>query len=299
MFTIDGVEYRVKCTATRGAEIRESDISGLLLNGQILRDVLGTYFTYDIQLEMPLKNKGRYASLIEQLTEPVDGHLFVLPYNNSTLELTGKAEDVEDVWKQLPSGYTYWDGLKFTIEPNGPTKTMTLEEAIQRGLTPLPDVYDAEIGDTYTFTENGWEPIAPSGTIIEALSVTENGRYTAPAGRAYSPVNVNVSGGGGGGGASVLLNDFEYATASGSASVSYSETVNITEGGNYIINLCGALDSASVYINGTEQSMDVHIGSFYTYGYSHIVTLSAGDTVTLNAESTGRYMLLAQVIKTA
>lgn len=159
MFTIDGVEYRVKCTATRGAEIRESDISGLLLNGQIFRDVLGTYYTYDIQLEMPLKNKGRYAALIEQLTEPVDGHLFVLPYNNSTIELTGKAEDIEDVWKQLPSGYTYWDGLKFTIEPNGPTKAMTLEEAIQRGLTPLPDVYDAEIGDTYTFTENGWEKV--------------------------------------------------------------------------------------------------------------------------------------------
>lgn len=159
MFTIDGVEYRVKCTATRGAEVRESDISGLLLNGQIFRDILGTYYTYDIQLEMALKNKGRYAALIEQLTEPVDGHQFVLPYNNSTFELTGKASDIEDVWKQLPSGYTYWDGLKFTIEPNAPTKQQTLSEAITRGLTPLPDVYDAEIGDTYTFTANGWEKV--------------------------------------------------------------------------------------------------------------------------------------------
>lgn len=156
MFSIDGVEYRVKCAATRGAEVRESDISGLLLNGQIFRDVLGTYFTYDIELEMPLKNKGRYSALIEQLTEPVDGHLFVLPYNTETLELTGKASDIEDVWKKLPSGYTYWDGLKFTIEPNAPTKAQTLQEAITRGLTPLPDVYDAEIGDTYTFTSEGW-----------------------------------------------------------------------------------------------------------------------------------------------
>lgn len=159
MFTIDGVEYGVACEATRSAEVRESDISGLLLNGQIFRDVLGTYFTYDIQLTMPLKNKGRYAALIEQLTEPVDGHAFVLPYNNETLELTGKASDIEDVWKKLPSGYTYWDGLRFTIEPNGPTKTITLQEAITRGLTPLPDAYDAQIGDTYTFTANGWEKV--------------------------------------------------------------------------------------------------------------------------------------------
>lgn len=157
MFTIDGVEYRVKCVATRGAELRESDISGLMLNGRIFRDVLGTYFAYDIELEMPLKNKGRYANLIEQLTEPVDGHVFVLPYNTETLELTGKASDIMDVWKQLPSGYTYWDGLKFTVEPNGPTKTLSLRQTIRRGMTPLPDVYDAQIGDTYTFTADGWE----------------------------------------------------------------------------------------------------------------------------------------------
>lgn len=45
---------------------------------------------------------------------------------------------------------------------------------------------------------------APSGgggdITVESLSATENKTYTAPAGKAYSPVVVNVSGGGGGGG---------------------------------------------------------------------------------------------------
>lgn len=36
-----------------------------------------------------------------------------------------------------------------------------------------------------------------SSTTIEALTVTENGTYTAPSGKAYSPVTVNVSSGGG------------------------------------------------------------------------------------------------------
>lgn len=35
------------------------------------------------------------------------------------------------------------------------------------------------------------------GVDVEALSVTANGTYTAPTGKAYSPVTVNVSGGGG------------------------------------------------------------------------------------------------------
>ena len=159
MFSIDGVEYQVKCTATRTAEIRESDISGLMLDGSWFRDILGTYYSYEIRLEMPLKNKGRYAALIEQLTEPVGGHQFVLPYNNDTIQITGLVEEPEDVFVRLESGYTYWDGLKFSIAPNAPSKQLTLSESIQRGLTPLPDVQEPDIGDTYTYTENGWVPV--------------------------------------------------------------------------------------------------------------------------------------------
>jgi len=157
MFTIDGVQYNVECSIERKSEIKTSDISGMMLDGHIFNDVLGTYYSYEVRLTMPLRNKGRYGNLIEQLTEPVEGHTFVLPYNNDTLQLTGIVVDPEDVWVRLPSGYTYWDGLRFTINANGPTKALTLGEAISRGLTPLPDVYDAQIGDTYTYTSNGWE----------------------------------------------------------------------------------------------------------------------------------------------
>ena len=160
MFTIDGVQYNVECSIERTAEIKTSDISGMMLDGHIFNDVLGTYFSYDVKLTMPLRNKGRYATLIEQLTEPVEGHAFVLPYNNDTLQLTGLVVDPEDVYVTLPSGFTYWEGLRFTVNANGPTKEQTLSEAIQRGLTPLPDVYDAQIGDTYTYTADGWEAVS-------------------------------------------------------------------------------------------------------------------------------------------
>lgn len=160
MFEIDGVQYDVKCTVERAAEIRDSSISGLLLNGQMFHDVWGTYMSYTVRLDMPLHNRGRYAALIEQLTEPVEGHAFVLPYNTETVELTAKVEKPEDVWNRLENGYTYWQGLRFTLNANGPTKQQSLEEAVTRGLTPLPTVYTATIGDTYTFTEDGWEPTA-------------------------------------------------------------------------------------------------------------------------------------------
>ena len=50
-----------------------------------------------------------------------------------------------------------------------------------------------------------------SSVTVEALSVTQNGTYTAPTGKAYSPVTVSVSGGGGGSGSmSDPIRFFDY-----------------------------------------------------------------------------------------
>ena len=51
---------------------------------------------------------------------------------------------------------------------------------------------------------------APSTITVEALNVTTNGTYTAPTGKAYSPVTVSVSGGGGGGDMSDPIRFFDY-----------------------------------------------------------------------------------------
>ena len=55
---------------------------------------------------------------------------------------------------------------------------------------------------------------------VEALSVTQNGTYTAPTGTAYSPVTVNVSGGGGGS----ALDQVRFIDYDGSVVHSYSKS---------------------------------------------------------------------------
>ena len=156
MFSIDGVQYNVKCTIEREAEIKASDISGMLLNGTTFYDILGTYMSYNISLVMPLHNRERYATLIEQLTEPVGGHAFVLPYNGATIQITGKVESPRDVWVKLESGYTYWQGLRFTVTSIAPTKSESLGEVIARGFPVVPDVSSPEEGDAYIWNGSGW-----------------------------------------------------------------------------------------------------------------------------------------------
>lgn len=69
-------------------------------------------------------------------------------------------------------------------------------------LTDIADAIRAKNGSSDTYTPP--QMAAAIGAIptggdvtVEALSVTQNGTYTAPTGKAYSPVTVNVSGGGG------------------------------------------------------------------------------------------------------
>ena len=63
-------------------------------------------------------------------------------------------------------------------------------------------------------------------TVVEPLSVTQNGTYTAQTGHAYSPVTVNVSGGGGV--SNVVTGTFEFSSSdAGSAqdiNISYTGT---------------------------------------------------------------------------
>lgn len=157
MFTMDGVEWSLPGDITRKFDIHDTDISGRMMNGQIFHDVDGTYLEYEITVCPNPRQMGDYYSLLAMLSRPVDGHVFVLPYDNGTIEITAKVEAPRDVWVRLPGGQVYWKGMRFTVTANGPTYAEALDDTISRGMTPLPDVYDAEIGDTYTMTANGWE----------------------------------------------------------------------------------------------------------------------------------------------
>lgn len=69
-------------------------------------------------------------------------------------------------------------------------------------LTDIADAIRAKNGSSDTYTPPQMAAAIAAiptggGVDVEALSVTANGTYTAPTGKAYSPVTVNVSGGGG------------------------------------------------------------------------------------------------------
>lgn len=159
MLIIDGVEWTIPCDISRTSEIRASEISGQMMDGSWFNDPLGTFMRYEVTLAPNPRDMAAYYAVYEILTAPVDGHVFVLPYNGDTIEITARVESVADVYVRMAGGEVYWKGVRFTITANHPSKTEALGEVIQRGRTPMPDVSGPEVGDTYTWTGTTWQKV--------------------------------------------------------------------------------------------------------------------------------------------
>lgn len=157
-FSVDGVEWPVEIKVERLPEVRESDLSGTLVTGTQFRDILGTFLRFRVTITVPYDMRSEYAALYELLTDPVDGHVFVLPYNSTEITVTGAVKNFSDLRYPLPDGGSYWAGGSFDVEANHPTKFLSLDEVLARGGAPLPDLSEGVRGD-YWHCEgpNDWE----------------------------------------------------------------------------------------------------------------------------------------------
>lgn len=124
MFTIDGITYNVFCDIERQVEIKGSDLSGMLLNKQNYKDVLGSYIQYTISMAIPVTEMAAYAELYEKLTDPVATHQITMPYNNTTITFDGTIETVSDRYfnKSNDISKGVWRGTQFTAIGATPIK---------------------------------------------------------------------------------------------------------------------------------------------------------------------------------
>ena len=157
MITIDGYEWPVPCDIERTAEVTPSEISGMMLDRTYFNDVLGTYMRYSVSLAVPPTMESDYSALYETLTDPVDAHTFVLPHNQSEIEVTGRVDSVQDTLVYTVSHKQYWKGIKFDITANHPSKRMSLGEVLSIGRSPMPEAIGVPIGAIYERVESGWE----------------------------------------------------------------------------------------------------------------------------------------------
>ena len=104
---------------------------------------------------------------------------------------------------------TYKGSTLTTVNNN--TRTLKTAGKYMEGDVVLTDV-SASAPNVWQ-DQDGYVHLDDEGTTpitVEALSVTQNGTYTATTGHAYSPVTVNVSGGGGSSASKKQINFIDY-----------------------------------------------------------------------------------------
>ena len=154
MITIGSMTWDVPCKVVRNAEMRSSDISGVLLDRTYFNDVMGTYMSYEVSIAVPVDRLADYYSLYETLTAPVDGQTVVMPYNGDTVQVTGRISNVKDEYVRVPGG-RHWKGITFTVIANHPTKEVSLGDVVTIGMSPIPESVVAPIGQYFVMTAGG------------------------------------------------------------------------------------------------------------------------------------------------
>lgn len=123
--TVDGVEYRVRVvygSLSRRFEVVEGPNSGTAITAKLIRDILGTGYTYTMNVEPDPAFPQDYDEFYEAITAPVEFHTIELPYGQQSLLFDAAVQSGEDTMGPTLGGVTRWNGLSVTFVPLRPQR---------------------------------------------------------------------------------------------------------------------------------------------------------------------------------
>lgn len=125
VFTIDGNTYDVEIVSLkRKFNILDGDKAGRASDGSMMRNIIGTYYNYSMQLNTDRLSRSQYDELYEILSAPQDSHTVVLPYGRGTITqqmyVTGGEDDL-----RIDDEGNIWDNLSIEFVAMTPKRKPT------------------------------------------------------------------------------------------------------------------------------------------------------------------------------
>ena len=125
IFTIDGRSYNVTVPEgglKRSGKVLDGDNTRRSKSGRMIRDIIGTYYNYSLELDTKGLDVAAYDRLFEALSAPVDSHVITMPYGQGTITLDAYVSNVDDVLKVMRDGRNLWGGLTFNFIAMAPQR---------------------------------------------------------------------------------------------------------------------------------------------------------------------------------
>lgn len=114
VFSVDGVEYpgvNVISLERTGAVLDGSN-AGRTMDGAMKRDIIGTYYNFNLELTSDYSDLEQYDALYEVITAPVDSHTITMPYGQGTITFEAYVANVTDNLLHRQDSFSKWNNMK-------------------------------------------------------------------------------------------------------------------------------------------------------------------------------------------
>ena len=126
VFTLDGKSYNMIVPADgikRSFQILDGDNAGRTISGIMKRDIIGTYYNYEITVHPKSFDPEEYDDFYESISAPVDSHTLTFPYGQTTLTFQAYITNGEDILMFMEDGVNYWEGLTIRFLAMAPQRS--------------------------------------------------------------------------------------------------------------------------------------------------------------------------------
>lgn len=123
--TVDGIDYNVRLkyeTLSRAFEIVEGRNSGTALDGTSIRDIIGTKYSYQVDIEPDPEDPTDYDAFYELITSPVASHEVSFPYGQETITFLAEIESGTDTYYGVIGCKRRWSGLSIVFKAKAPQR---------------------------------------------------------------------------------------------------------------------------------------------------------------------------------
>ena len=115
VFSVDGRYYNVNIISLkRTGSVLDGENAGRLKNGKMIRDVIGTYYNYSMQIDADALDPAEYDELFEIMSSPDDSHMVIMPYGQTVLTFEAYISEVSDEL-DIINDETRWGNLSVTF----------------------------------------------------------------------------------------------------------------------------------------------------------------------------------------
>lgn len=124
LLSVDGKNYNVFVTGLkRSFQILDGENAERALSGRMIRDIIGTFYNYEMTIRPVVGKYADYDALYEVLSAPEDSHKVVLPYGQKTLTFNAYVTSGQDNLIVKTDKESYWNGLTFQFIAMAPQRT--------------------------------------------------------------------------------------------------------------------------------------------------------------------------------